>query len=175
MAKSCLQVAPCRHVNSKQAARDVNHVSVLDIFWSYWLAANGWAKINGLRMLYPIDYASEVNIAWASIVAYPAGLHDRLVHRGRSVKTDRTRFVGKSGYGHGCHAVLQRDQHFVVFELPFVAADELILKIDYPLVGGRDFADKRETHLAVPANFLRLVWDALFSIGNLITSLGVSL
>src|SRR5262249_3786450 len=120
----------------------------------------------GLRMLYPIDYASEVNIAWASIVAYPAGLHDRLVHRGRAVKTDRTRFVGKSGHGHGCHAVLQRDQHFVVFELPFVAADELILKIDYPLVGGRDFADKRETHLAVSANFLRLVGDALVSIGN---------
>src|SRR5258705_4669636 len=70
MAKSCLQVAPSRPANSKQAARDVDHVPVLDIFWVDRLAANSWPKVNGLGALYSVDYASQMNIAGAAIVTY---------------------------------------------------------------------------------------------------------
>src|SRR5438874_10661211 len=167
MAKSCLQVAPGRHVNSKQAARDVNHVPILDIFWSYWLTVNGRPKVNGLTKLFAVNYASQMNIARTPIVTYSAGYHNRLVHSRRAIKIERARSVGKSRHDHGCQAVLQRDQHFVVFKLSFVAADEFILKIDNPLASRRDFPDKRQTHRAVPANFLRLVRDALVGIGNL--------
>src|SRR5438876_11133798 len=73
----------------------------------------------------------------------------------------------RSRHDAACHAVLQLDQHFAVFKLRFVAADKLMLKIDNPLAGSRDFADERQTHLAVPANFLRLIRDALIGIGNL--------
>src|SRR5438876_6067808 len=167
MAKSCLQVAPGRHVNSKQAARDVNHVPILDIFWSYWLTVNGRPKVNGLTKLFAVNYASQMNIARTPIVTYSAGYHNRLVHSRRAIKIERTRSIGKSGHDHGCDAVLQRDQHFAVFKLRFVAADKLMLKIDNPLAGSRHLADERQTHLAVPANFLRLIRYALVGIGNL--------
>src|SRR6266404_4201876 len=143
MAKSCLQVAPGRHVNSKQAARDVNHVPILDIFWSYWLTVNGRPKVNRLGTLYPIDYASQMNTACASIVTHSTGAHNRLVYSSRAIKIDRAGFVDKSRHDYRCPAVLQRDQHFVVFKLPFVAARDFMLKIDNPLAGRRDFADKR--------------------------------
>ena len=87
MAKSCLQVAPCRHLKSKQAARDVDHVAVLDILWSYWLTVNGRPKVNGLAALFSVDYASQMNIADASIVTYSARLHNRLVHGRWPIKT----------------------------------------------------------------------------------------
>jgi hypothetical protein len=160
-------VAPCRHIRSKQAARDVDHVPVLDIFWSYRLTVNSRPKVNRLGKLFTIDYARQMNIARAAVVTYSARLHNRLVHSRRAIKRVYARFIGKPGHGHGCLAVLQRDQHFIVIELAVVAADELILKIDDPFAGSCQFADKRETHLAVPANFLRLVRDALVGIGNL--------
>ena len=123
-------------------------------------------KINGLRALFSVDYASQMNIARASIVTHSARFHNRLVHSRRAIKSVYARLIGKSGHGHGCRAVLQRDQHFVVIKLAFIAADELMLKIDNPLAGSRDFADKRQTHLAVPANFLRLIRDGLVGIGK---------
>ncbi|PYK56310.1 MAG: hypothetical protein DME48_01610, partial [Verrucomicrobia bacterium] len=66
MAKSCLQVAICRHVRSKQAARDVDHVSVLYIFWVDRLAMNAGPKINGFSKLHSVDDAGQMNIARAS-------------------------------------------------------------------------------------------------------------
>src|SRR5258705_6629846 len=42
-----------------------------------------------------------------------------------------------------------------------------MLKIHQPLVGSCHFADERKTHLAVSANFLRLIRDTLVGIGNL--------
>src|SRR5882724_12725539 len=119
-----------RHVNSKQAARDVNHVPVLDIFWFSRRAANSRPKVNGLGTLFSVDYASQMNIAGAAVVTYSARLHNRLVNSRRPIKTYYARLIGKSGHGHGCRAVFQRDQHFAIFKLPFVAADELMLKID---------------------------------------------
>src|SRR5436189_1846339 len=167
MAKPYLQVAPCRHVKSKQAARDVDHVPVLDIFWVDRLAPNSWPKINGFGALYSVDYASQMNIAGAAIVTHSTRLHNRLIHSRRAIESIYARFIGKSGHGHGCGAGLQCDQHFAVFKLRFVAADKLILKIDNPLAGSRDFADERQTHLTVSANFLRLIRDGLIGIGNL--------
>ena len=69
MAKSCLQVAPCPHLKSKEAARDVNYVPVLNIFWFRWVAVNGRLKVKGLGALFTVDYASEMNIIRAPIVA----------------------------------------------------------------------------------------------------------
>src|SRR5438552_11474977 len=135
MAKSCLQVAPGRHVNSKQAARDVNHVPILDIFWSYRLTVNGRPKVNGLTKLFAVNYASQMNIARTPIVTYSAGYHHRLVHSRRAIKIERARSIGKSGHEHGCQAVLQRDQHIVVFKLSFVASYELTFKINRSLAG----------------------------------------
>src|SRR6266542_6850136 len=77
------------------------------------------------------------------------------------------RSVGKSRHDDGCRTVLQRHQHFVVFKLPFVATDEFMLKIDNSVAGNCDFADERQTHLAVSANFLRLIRDSLIGVGNL--------
>src|SRR6266550_6770568 len=68
---------PCRHLKTKQAAPDVNHVPILDILWSYWLTMNGWPKVNGLATLFAIDYASQMNIAGAAIVTHTTGLHNR--------------------------------------------------------------------------------------------------
>src|SRR5206468_10287655 len=167
MAKPYLQVAPCRHVKSKQAARDVDHVPVLNIFWFRRVAVNRRPKVNGLGELFAVDYAGQMNIARASIVTYSTRLHNRLIRRGRAIERVYARLIGKPGHGHGCSAVLQRHQRFVVFKLPFIAADEFMLKIDNSLAGSHDFADERQTHLAVSANFLRLIRDGLISIGNL--------
>src|SRR5437762_807646 len=167
--------APCRHVTSKQAARDVDHVPVLDIFWFGRLAADTRPKVNHFCTLFTVDYASQMNIARTSIVAHSARFHNRLVHSRRAIKRVNGRFIGKSGHCYRCQTALQCYQHFVVFKLPFVAADELILKIDSPFAGGRHFADQRETYLAVPPNFLRLIRDALVGMETLIVSPGASL
>src|SRR4029450_1132125 len=168
MAKSCLFAHRALwHLKLEPAARDVDHVPVLDICWSGSLAANRRPKVNCLGTLYPIDYASQVNTARASVVTHSAGAHDRLVHSGRAIKSDWARSVGKSGYDHSCPAVLQRDQHFVVFKLAFIVADKFMLKIDLPLARPRALADTRQPHLAVSAHFLRLVRDGLVRIGNL--------
>src|SRR2546430_8509563 len=135
MAKSCLQVAPCRHSSSKQTSRNVDHVAVLDIRWLCRLAANSRPKVNGLTALYPVDYASQMNIAGAAIVTHTTRLHNRLVHRRRAIERVCSRLIGKSCYGHSCHAVLQGHQHFVAFKRPFIAAEELMLKIAHPLAG----------------------------------------
>ena len=108
-----------------------------------------------------------MNTAGASIVTHSARFHNRLVHSRRAIERVYARFIGKSGHGHGCRAVLQCDQHFAVFKLPFIAADEFMLKIDNSLAGSRDLADERQTHLAVSANFLRLIRDTLVGIGDL--------
>src|SRR5438105_1655374 len=158
---------PAGYLTSKPAARDIDHVPVLDILWFRRRAVNSWPKINGLGALFPVDYASQMNIAGASVVTHSARFHNRLVNSRRPIKSYSARSVGKSGHGHGCRAVLQRDQHFAVFKLPFVAADEFMLKIDNSLTGSRDFANERQTHLAVSANFLRLIWNAFVGIGNL--------
>src|SRR5512133_1652409 len=78
MARSCGRALP--HLKSKQAARDVDHVSVLDIFWVDRVASNAWPKINRLRSLNSVDYASEMNVAEASIISYSARLHNCLVN-----------------------------------------------------------------------------------------------
>src|SRR5262249_19301727 len=75
--------------------------------------------------------------------------------------------IGKSRHDHRSSAVLQGDQHFAVIKFTFVAADELMLKIDWPLASRGDLSDKRQTYLAVHANSLRLIRDALVRIGNL--------
>src|SRR5207249_10541788 len=166
IAKSCLlQIAPC--LKSKPAARDVDHVAILDILWSRRPAVNGWPKINGLSALFSVDYASQMNIAGASVVTHSARFHNRLVHSRRPIKNNSARSVGKPGHNYRCRTVFQRDQHFTVFKLPFVVVDKFMLKIDRPLAGSRDFADKRETHLAVSANSLRLIGNAFVGIGNL--------
>src|SRR5436309_8554609 len=108
-----------------------------------------------------------MNTARASIVTHSARFHNRLVHSRRAIKSYSARSVGKSGHNYRGQTVLQRHQHFVVFKLPFVAADEFVLKIDNFLTGSRDFANERQTHLAVSANFLRLIWNAFVGIGNL--------
>src|SRR5882724_8957943 len=167
MAKTCLQVTPYRPANSKQATRDVDHVAVLDIRWFCRLAANSRPKVNRLTALFTVDYASQMNIAGAAIVTHTTGLHNRLVHRRRAIERVCSRLIGKSCYGHSCRAVLQGHQHFVAFKLPFIAADELMLKIDNSLAGSRYFADERQTYLAVSANFLRLIRDGLIGIGSL--------
>src|SRR5437660_5801900 len=150
-------VAPCRHVRSKQAAREVDHVPVLDIFWIDRLAANTRAKINRLRTLHSVDYASEMNIAQASIVSDTARLHNRLIHSRRTIKRNFARISGESRYDHGCRTVLQRDQHLGVFKVLIVAMDKLSLEVDDPLAGSGHFPKERQTYLAVPANFLRLI------------------
>src|SRR6478672_6981768 len=108
-----------------------------------------------------------MNIAGAAIVTHSTRLHNRLIHSRRAIERIYPRFICKSGHRHGCRAVLQCDQHFAVFKLPFIATDELMLKIDNSLAGSRDFTDERQTHLAVSANFLRLIRDSLIGIGNL--------
>src|SRR4026208_1057873 len=71
MVKSCLFASRALpHLKSKQAARDVDHVPVLDIFWIDRFAANGGSKVNGLGALFSIDYASQMNIAPPSIIAW---------------------------------------------------------------------------------------------------------
>src|SRR6266699_6711298 len=103
MAKSCLlQIAPCRHLKSKPAARDVDHVPVLDIFWFRRLAANGRFKVKGLGALFSVDYASQMNIAQASIVTHSTRFHNRLEHSRRAIKREFCRFINKSGYDHVC-------------------------------------------------------------------------
>ena len=54
---------PSRHVNSKQAAPDINHVPILDILRLYGLTANRRLKVKALSALYSVDYASQMNIA----------------------------------------------------------------------------------------------------------------
>src|SRR5262249_4770222 len=132
-----------RPSKSKQAARDVDYVAVLDIFWFRWLAANTRPKINPLGKLFAIDYTRQMNIARASVVTHSACFHNRLVHRRRTVKRVCARFIGKSGNGRVSRAVLQRYQRFGVLKLAVVSADYFILKIDNPLAGCRAFADKR--------------------------------
>src|SRR6266699_1981791 len=155
MAKSCLlQIAPCRHLKSKPAARDVDHVPVLDIFWFRRLAANGRFKVKGLGALFSVDYASQMNIAQASIVTHATRFHNCLERSRRAIKREFARFIGKSRDGHTYITALQRDHQSTVFKLVFVEADELILKIDNPLAGSRHLADERKTHLACSANFL---------------------
>ena len=158
---------PARTSKSKEAARDVNYVPVLNIFWFRWVAVNGRLKVKGLGALFTVDYASEMNIIRAPIVARSACFHNHLIHRRRAIESVYGRLIGKPCHGHACRAVLQRHQHFVVIKLPFVAANKLMLKIDNPLTGRRDFADERQAHLAVPSNFLRLIRDGLVGIGNL--------
>ena len=115
------------------AAPDVDHVAILDILSSYWLTVNHRPKVDGLATLFAIDYTSQMNIARASIVTHTTRLHNRLVHRRRPIKRVYARLIGKPGHGHGCRAVFQRDQHFRVIKLAFIATDELMLKIDNPL------------------------------------------
>src|SRR4030095_822002 len=110
-----------------------------------WFAANSRPKVNGLTTLYTVDYASQMNIAGAAIVTHPARLHNRLVHSRRAIKRDCARLISKPCYGHSCRAVLQGHQHFVAFKLPFIAANELMLKIDNSLAGSRYFPDERQT------------------------------
>src|ERR1700742_4343337 len=96
MAKSCLQVAPCRHIRSKQAARNVDDVSVLDIFWVDRLAMNTGPKINGFSKLHSVDDTSQMNIARASVVPHATRFHDRLIHSRRAIKRDCSWFIGES-------------------------------------------------------------------------------
>src|SRR5207248_11407753 len=142
-------IASSRHIKLEPAARYVDHVAVLDIRWFCRLAANSRPKINGLCALYTVNHTRQMNIARASIVTHSACFHDSLVHSGRAIENDWARLISKAGDDHRGRAVLQRNQHFVVVDLPFVAADELMLKIDNSLAGSRDFADKRQTQLAV--------------------------
>src|SRR5262249_36496580 len=153
----CSHIAPSRHLKLEPAARDIDHVPILDIFWSYWLTVNGWSKIDGLSALHPVNYASETNIAGAPIITHPAGFHNHLVHSRGAVKGVCGWFIGKSGYGHSRRAVLQCDQHFAVVELALVAADQLMLKIDDSPASSCYFADEQEAHLPVPAHFLYLI------------------
>src|SRR5437667_12625047 len=113
MAKSFLQVAPCRPANSKQAARDVDHVAVLNILWFRRVAVNRRPKVNGLGALFAVDYASEMNVARASVVTYSTRLHNSLIRRGRAIERIYARLIGKPEPGHGCRDVLQRHQRFV--------------------------------------------------------------
>src|SRR5947199_8940025 len=89
-------VAPQRHIRSKQAAREVDHVSVLNIFWVGRLATNIRPKINRLRALHSVDYASEMNIAQASIITHSARLHNCLVHSRRAINRNFARINGES-------------------------------------------------------------------------------
>src|SRR5204863_7335336 len=98
MAKSCLQVAPSRPANSKQAARDVDHVAVLNIFWFRRVAANRRPKVNGLGALFAVDYASQMNIAPASIVTDSTRLHNCLIHRRRASERVYARLIVKPGH-----------------------------------------------------------------------------
>src|SRR6266516_1366668 len=149
------------------AVSDVDHVPVLDIFRFCRVAANGRFKAKGLGALFSVDYASQVNIAQASIVTHSTSFHNRLVHSRRAIKLEFGGFINKSGHDHACRTTLQCDQHSARFKLRFVEADELILKINDPLAGSRHLADEWQTHLAVPANFLRLIRNGLVGIGNL--------
>src|SRR5437763_5553311 len=164
MAKSCLQGAFGRHLKSKQAALDVDHVPVLNILWLYRLAANARPKINSLSPLHSVDYAGEMNVAEASIITYSARFHHRLVHGRRAIKRVDGRLIGKPGHGNGCRAVLQRHQRLVVVQLPLIAADELMLKIDNSLAGSCDFADQGQTRLAASATCLRAIREGLIGI-----------
>src|SRR5215475_4045355 len=96
MAKSCLQVAPCWHIRSKQAARNIDHVSVLDILWVDRFAMNTWPKINSLSALDAVDDTSQMNIACASIITYAARFHNRLVYSRGAIKRDCAGFIGES-------------------------------------------------------------------------------
>ena len=80
------------------------------------LAVNSRPKVNGLSALYPVDYASEMNIAGAAIVTHSTRFHNRLVHSRRTIKRECTRLTGKSRHDHGCRAVLQGHEHFVVYQ-----------------------------------------------------------
>ena len=62
---------------------------------------------------------------------------------------------------------LQCDQNLGIIEAPFIAAHELMLKIDDPFTSSLYFTDQRQTNLAVPANFFRLVQIGVFGKGNL--------
>src|SRR5207302_9085629 len=108
-----------------------------------------------------------MNITRASIITHSACTHNRLVHSGRAIECDLPGSIGKSRHDYRSSAVLQRDQYLAIIKLTFVAADELMLKIDWPLASRGDLAHKRKTYLAVHANSLRLVRDALVRIGNL--------
>src|SRR4030095_9538378 len=92
---------------SEPAARDVDPVSVLDIFWIDRFTVNGGSKVNGFGSLFSVNYACQVNIAQASIVTHPARFHDRLVHRRWAIKINFTRLISKSGYDHGRRTTLQ--------------------------------------------------------------------
>src|ERR1043166_2277821 len=98
MARSRLFAHRALRGNSKlePAARDIDHVSVLDIFWFDRFAMNGRPKVNGLGTLFSINYASQMNITRASIITHSAGTHDRLVHSGRTIECDRTGSIRKS-------------------------------------------------------------------------------
>src|SRR4029079_2406603 len=153
--------------NSKQATRNVDHVAVLDVCWCCCLAANSRPKVNRFTTLYTVDDASKMDVAGAAIVTRTSSLHNCLVHRRRAIEGVCTRLIGKACHGHSCRAVLQRHQNFVVFKLPSITADDLMLKIDNSLAGSCDFADKRQAYLAVSANFLRLIRNGLVGIGSL--------
>src|SRR5882724_4853301 len=144
MAKSCLQVAPCRHVRSKQAARDVDHVPVLNIFWVSRLATNIRPKINRLRALHSVDYASEVNVAEASIVTYPARCHNSLIHSRWAIKRNLARISGESRHDDSGQTVLQCDQHLGIIKVLVVAARELMLEITNPFAGSGHLSKVRQ-------------------------------
>src|SRR5439155_23679693 len=124
---------------------------------------NSGPKVNPLGALHSVDYASEMNFAQASIVSDSARLHNRLIHSRRTIKRNFARISGESRYDHGCRTVLQRDQHLGVFKVLIVAMDKLSLEVDDPLAGSGHFPKERQTYLAVPANFLRLIQIAFFS------------
>ena len=128
---------------------------------------NGRPKINDFGALFSVNHASQVNIAQAPIVSCPTRFHNHLVHRLRAIKINFAWFMGKPGHDHVTRPALQRDEHFIVFNLALVAVDQLILKIHQPLASSCHFADERKTHLAISANFLRLIRDTLVGIGNL--------
>src|SRR6266566_4331324 len=118
---------PAGTSKSKPAARNVDHVPVLDIFWYRRVAANGRFKVKGLGALFSVDYASQMNIAQAPIVTRSTRFHNRLEHSRRAIKRQFARFSGKSGDGHTYNTALQCDHQIAVFKFVFVEADELIL------------------------------------------------
>src|SRR5436190_12694740 len=104
MARSCGRALPGTS-KSKQAARDVDHVPILNVFWYCRLAMNIRAKVNRLRALHSVDDASQMNIAQAAIVTDSARLHNRLIHSGRAIKRNFARISGESRYDHGRRTV----------------------------------------------------------------------
>ena len=96
---------------------------------------NTGPKINGFSKLYPVDDASQMNIARASVVTHPTRCHDRLIHGRRAIKRDCARSIGESRHDHGAQTGVQRDQYLGIVEVLVVALGQLMLEIDNPLAG----------------------------------------